>query len=74
MTMKKLTTINGTGGYFTSSIYAKSGKPTLYIYNNNFISDPTVNPGSDDGDLTGPPDPPCASDAPQVARCFVTSP
>ena len=39
---------NGTGGCFTSSIYAKSGSPTLYIYNNNFISDPTVNPGSDD--------------------------
>lgn len=39
---------NGTGGCFTSSIYAKSGKPTLYIYNNNFISDGTVNPGADD--------------------------
>jgi hypothetical protein len=39
---------NGTGGCFTTSIYAKSGKPTLYIYNNNFISDGTVNPGSDD--------------------------
>ena len=39
---------NGTGGCFTSSIYAKSGSPTLYIYNNNFISDGTVNPGSDD--------------------------
>lgn len=39
---------NGTGGCFTSSIYAKSGKPVLYIYNNNFISDPTVHPGNDD--------------------------
>lgn len=39
---------NGTGGCFTSSIYSKSGSPTLYIYNNNFISDPTVYPGNDD--------------------------
>lgn len=39
---------NGTGGCFTSSIYAKSGSPTLYIYNHNFISDGTVNPGADD--------------------------
>jgi hypothetical protein len=39
---------NGTGGCFTSSIFSKSGKPTLYIYNNNFISDGTVNPSADD--------------------------
>ena len=39
---------NGTGGCFTSSIFSKSGKPTLYIYNNNFISDGTVDPSADD--------------------------
>lgn len=44
---------NGTGGCFTSSIYGKSGKPTLYIYNNNFISDGTVNPSAKDTILWG---------------------
>ena len=39
---------NGTGGVLTSSIYAKSGSPRLYIYNNNFITDGTVNPSADD--------------------------
>ena len=39
---------NGTGGVLTSSIYAKSGSPLLYIYNNNFITDGTVNPSADD--------------------------
>ena len=39
---------NGTGGAFTSSIYAKSGSPNVQIYNDNFISDGTVNPGADD--------------------------
>jgi len=39
---------NGTGGAFTSSIYAKSGSPNVQIYNNNFISDGTLNSGADD--------------------------
>jgi hypothetical protein len=39
---------NGTGGAFTSSLYAKSGSPNVQIYNDNFISDGTVNPGADD--------------------------
>jgi hypothetical protein len=39
---------NGTGGCLTSSIYAKSGNPILYVYNNNFISDGNVHPSDQD--------------------------
>src|SRR5262249_24763675 len=44
---------NGTGGCFSNSNHGKSGRPTMFIYNNNLISDGTVHPSAKDSILWG---------------------